>query len=236
MIRGAILYRVRVSERQRGHGKTHVELSITGMAPSTVADAKSEGTLAKPRPLSRLLRYVLPYWWPFLASVALMAMVGLLDAGRVLLIGPVFDRVLNPGSQGRTIQLFKLPGTERFLNLQQLVPSHFHNPWTVVAFALVAANELKGIFDYAGTYLVNYAGFGVITDLRDDLYTAILRSSAAFFTKHTAGPLLSTIVSDIEREQYALSSVLAQFLHQFFTFVFTAAVGVVLGWDSRWGG
>ena len=133
------------------------------MATSTVAGAKSAGTPAKtrpPRPLTRLLRYVLPYWWPLLASVTLMAMVGLLDAGRVLLIGPIFDRVLNPGSQGKTMQLFKFPGTERFLNLQQLVPPHFQNPWTVVAFALVAATVLKGIFDYAGTYLVNYAGLG----------------------------------------------------------------------------
>src|SRR6266481_3566235 len=207
------------------------------MATSTVAGATSDGTPVTPRPprpLTRLLRYVLPYWWQFLVSVALMAMVGLLDAGRVLLIGPIFDRVLNPGSQGRTIQLFKLPGTERFLNLQQLVPSHFHNPWTVVAFALVAATVLKGIFDYAGTYLVNFAGFGMITDLRDDLYNAILRSSAAFFTKHTTGTLLSTIVNDIERVQYAMSSVLAEFLQQFFTFVFTAAVVVLLGGKLAW--
>jgi len=204
------------------------------MATSTVAGAKSTGTPATPGPIARLLRYVFPYWWPLLASVVLMALVGLLDAGRVLLIGPIFDRVLNPGSQGRTIQLFKLPGTERFLNLQQLVPSHFHNPWTVVAFALVAATVLKGIFDYAGTYLVNYAGFGMITDLRDDLYNAILRSSAAFFTKHTTGTLLSTIVSDIERVQYAMSSVLAEFLQQFFTFVFTAAVVVLLGGKLAW--
>jgi ATP-binding cassette, subfamily B, bacterial MsbA len=204
------------------------------MATSTVAGAKSAETPAKPRPIARLLRYVLPYWWQFLVSVALMALVGLLDAGRVLLIGPIFDRVLNPGSQGRTIQLFKLPGSERFLNLQKLVPSHFQNPWTVVAFALVAATVLKGIFDYAGTYLVNYAGFGMITDLRDDLYNAILRSSAAFFTKHTTGTLLSTMVNDIERVQYAMSGVLAEFLQQFFTLIFTAAVVVLLGGRLAW--
>src|SRR5271165_5656841 len=152
------------------------------MATSTPAGATSGATPAKPRPsrpLARLLRYILPYWWPLLTSVTLMALVGLLDAGRVLLIGPIFDRVLNPASQGRAIQLFKLPGTERYLDLQQLVPSHFQNPWTMVAFALVTATVLKGIFDFAGTYLVNYAGFGMITDLRDDLYNAILRSSAA---------------------------------------------------------
>src|SRR5208282_2179551 len=209
------------------------------MATSTVAGAKAKtaGIPAPPRPtrpLARLLRYVVPYWWQFMASVALMAMVGLLDAGRVLLIGPIFDRVLSPSSQGKTIQLFRFPGSERFLNLQQLVPSHFQNPWTVVAFALVTATVLKGIFDYIGTYLVNYAGFGMITDLRDDLYNDILRSSAAFFTRHTTGTLLSTIVNDIEKVQFAMSSVLAEFLQQFFTFVFTAAVVVLLGGKLAW--
>jgi len=204
------------------------------MATPIVPDVKSAAAPTSFRPLIRLLRYVLPYWWQVLASVTLMAMVGLLDAGRVLLIGPIFDRVLNPASQGRTLQLFKVPGTERFLNLQQLVPSHFQNPWTVVAFALVAATMLKGIFDYIGTYLVNYAGFGMITDLRDDLYNAILRSSAAFFTKHTTGTLLSTIVNDIEKVQFAMSSVLAEFLQQFFTFVFTAIVVVLLGGKLAW--
>ena len=57
------------------------------MATSTMAGTKNAGTPAKlrpPRPIARLLRYVLPYWWPLLASVTLMALVGLLDAGRVL--------------------------------------------------------------------------------------------------------------------------------------------------------
>ena len=115
--------------------------------------------VASMQQLRRLLRYVLPYWSQLLGSILLMAGVGLLDAFRVLLIGPIFDRVLNPGSQTRTMELFKLPFSDRVVTLQQFVPSHFQNPWTVVAFALVAATVLKGIFDYAGTYLVNYAGY-----------------------------------------------------------------------------
>jgi subfamily B ATP-binding cassette protein MsbA len=207
------------------------------MATSTLADVNDTGTAVKSaflRPIARLLHYMLPYWWQFLASVVLMAMVGLLEAGRILLIGPIFDRVLNPGAQGKTIQLVRIPGTGHFLNLQQLVPSHFQNPWTMVAFALVAATVLKGIFDYAGTYLVNYAGFGMITDLRDNLYDAFLRSSAAFFSKHTTGTLLSTIVNDVEKVQFAMSSVLSEFLQQLFTFIFTAAVVVLLGGKLAW--
>ena len=186
------------------------------------------------RQLTRLLRYVRPYWWRLLLSVTLMALVGLLDAFRVLLIGPIFDRVLNPSSQSHNIQLFKMPGSDRAVYLQQFVPSHFQNAWTIVAVSLVGATILKGIFDYLGTYLVNYAGFGMITDMRDELYNSILRRSAAFFQKHTTGTLLSTIINDIERIQFAMSSVLAEFLQQLFTLLFTAFVVVLLGGRLAW--
>ena len=73
--------------------------------------------------LARLLRYLLSYLWQFLPAIVLMAMVGLLDAFRLLLIGPIFDRVLNPAAQGGPMQIFKLPGLNRTLVLQQLVPS-----------------------------------------------------------------------------------------------------------------
>jgi len=186
------------------------------------------------RQLTRLVRYALPYWWQILASVLFMALVGALDAFKFLLIRPIFDRVLNPSTGSRDIQLFLMPVTHHPVYLQQLVPSHFTNAWNMVAVALVGSTILKGIFDYTGTYLVNHAGFGMITDLRDDLYNAIMRRSAAFFSKHTTGTLLSAIINDIERVQYAMSTVLAEFLQQFFTFLSVAAVVVVLGGRLAW--
>ncbi len=186
------------------------------------------------RRLNRLLRYVKPYWFYLLASVISMALVGLFDAFRLLLIGPIFDRVLNPASQGHKLPLIRIPLSGRTLELGWFVPEHFHNVWTIVAFALVVSTVLKGIFDYVGTYLVNYAGFGMITDLRNDLYTATLRRSIAFFQKHATGTLLSAIVNDVERVQFAMSSVLAEFLQQFFTFIFTALVVIGLGGRLTW--
>ena len=186
------------------------------------------------RQLTRLVRYAFPYWWQIVASVLLMALVGALDAFKYLLVRPVFDRVLNPATGSKDIQLFVIPGTHHAVFLQQFVPAHFTNAWTIVAFALVASTILKGICDYSGTYLVNHAGFGMITDLRDDLYNAIMRRSAAFFSKHTTGTLLSAIVNDIERVQYAMSTVLAEFLQQFFTFLSVAAVVVILGGKLAW--
>ncbi len=186
------------------------------------------------RQLTRLIRYVIPYWWQLFSSVILMAAVGLLEAFRILLLKPILDRVLNPSSGSDDIQLFTIPWTHHVIYLQKFVPSHFHNAWTVVAYALVASTLLKGIFDYAGTYLVNYAGFGMMTDLRNALYNSILRRSAAFFQKHTTGTLVSTIINDIERVQYAMSSVLAEFLQQFFTFLFTSIAVIALGGKLAW--
>jgi len=186
------------------------------------------------RQLTRLLRYVRPFLLQLFPGVALLAAVGFLEAFRLILLKPVLDRVLNPASGSENILLFTIPRIGRPVYLQQFVPSYMHNAWTIVAFALVASTILKGLLDYAGTYLVNHAGFGMITDLRDDLYNAILRQSAAFFSKHATGTLLSTMVSDIDRVQYAMSAVLAEFLQQIFTFIFTAAAVVVIGGRLAW--
>jgi ATP-binding cassette, subfamily B, bacterial MsbA len=186
------------------------------------------------RQLTRLVRYVFPFLIQLLSGVFLLAGVGLLEAFRLMLLKPVLDRVLNPGSGSENITLFNLPHTGEPVYLQRFVPAHFHNAWTIVAYALVVSTIVKGVFDYTGTYLVNHAGFGMITNLRNDLYNSVLRRSAAFFTKHTTGTLISTIINDIERVQYAMSSVLADFLQQVFSFVFIAVGVIILGRQLAW--
>ncbi len=186
------------------------------------------------RRIWRLLLYVRPYALYSLASVVLMAVVGAMAAFRILLVKPIFDNVLRPDALTHDVLLFHLPYVGRELNLHFLVPNYFQNAWTVVAYALVVSAVLKSVCDYAGTYLVNYAGFGMITDLRNDLYNAVLRRSVAFFQKHTTGSLLSTLINDIERVQFAMSSVLGDFLQQLFTLIFTIGVVMVVGGKMAW--
>jgi subfamily B ATP-binding cassette protein MsbA len=115
-----------------------------------------------------------------------------------------------------------------------MVPYWMHNAWTVVAFALVGSTIIKGLCDYLGTYLVNYAGYGLITDLRNHLYEATLRRSASFFHKYATGTILSTLINDVDRVQTAVSAVLGDFLQQFFTFVATMALVIALGGRLSW--
>ncbi len=186
------------------------------------------------RQLLRLIRYVRPYWWQLTVSVIFMATVGILTAFRIALVRPIMDRVLAPETQSKDIVLFTIPHFHYTIYLQQLVPSHFTNAWTIVAYLLVVASAIMGVADYLGTYLVNFAGFGMITDLRNDLYEKLLRRSVAFFQKHTSGTLISTIVSDIEKVQAAMSTVLAECIQQSFILVFTAALAIILGGKLSW--
>ena len=182
----------------------------------------------------RLLLYVRPYALYSLASVVLMATVGAMAAFRIMLVKPIFDQVLSPDSPRTDVLIFHVPHLAQPLDLHWLVPSHFHNSWNIVAYALVLSAIIKSLCDYAGTYLVNYAGFGMITDLRNDLYNAVLRRSVGFFQKHTTGTLLSTLINDIERVQTAMSSVLGEFLQQFFTLVFMVCAVIILGGKMAW--
>jgi len=178
----------------------------------------------------RLLRYGLPYTLQWLPGVLLLAAVGLLDNFRVLLFQPIFDRVLAPNAPEGPI-LLGVPNSKWHFDLRTIVPHFLHNAWDVVAFSLVVSTVLKGLCDYLGTYLVNYSGFGTITDLRNQLYEATLRRSSSFFHKHSTGSILSTLINDVDRVQVAVSSVIGDFLQQFFTFV--VAITVIIWYGGR---
>ena len=183
----------------------------------------------------RLLRYGLPYTLEWLPGVVLLAAVGVLDTFRVLLLQPIFDQVLDPKAPDGPI-LLGLPNSRWHFDLRALIPHflHIHNAWDVVAFALVVSTLLKGLCDYLGTYLVNYAGFGTITDLRNHLYEATLRRSSSFFHRHPTGTILSTLINDVDKVQNALSSVISEFLQQFFTFVAGMFLVIHLGGNLSW--
>jgi subfamily B ATP-binding cassette protein MsbA len=189
----------------------------------------------------RLMVYARRYSLQAISAVVLAAGVGALDAYRVLLIGPIFDNVLNPHAATARANQTNMLGAigQRWhmsITPQMLVPHFLHikNDWGVIAFAFVAATFLKGICDYAGTYLANWAGFGMITDMRDDLYEAMLRRSVSFFQKHTTGTLLSALINDIERVQYATSTILSDFLQQICTLIFMVVIVIALGHKLAW--
>ncbi len=182
----------------------------------------------------RLLRYGLPYSLEWLPGVVLLAVVGLLDALRMALFVPILGVVLKPNNPSSALPLFPFAPQRWQFDVHHFAPYWMHNVLTVVAFALVGSTIIKGLCDYLGTYLVNYAGYGLVTDLRNHLYEATMRRSSSFFHKHATGTILSTLINDVDRVQTAVSAVLGEFLQQLFTFLATVALVIALGGRLSW--
>jgi subfamily B ATP-binding cassette protein MsbA len=181
------------------------------------------------RRIWRLLGYARPYALFMLASVVTTAVFAAMAALRVMLIKPIIDNVLSAKASPDQVLVFTIPHTHRTIDLQFIIPHHFHNAWTVVAVALVGSGAIKSACDYLGTLLANKAGFGMITDLRNDFYDSMMRRSTAFFQRHTSGTLISTLINDVERVQTAMATILSDFLQQSFTLVVMIGVVVVTG-------
>jgi subfamily B ATP-binding cassette protein MsbA len=181
--------------------------------------------------LLRLLAFAKNYWGAILLSVILMACVGAAHGMIALLIGPIFDRVLNPAAPDTPVVLFTDPIFHHPVSLNQLVPGSIHNIWTMVAFAIVSVFVIKGVCDYLANYLVNYAGFSAVTDLRNTVFDKVVRQGAQFFEAHSTGRLMSSIMNDIEKIQVAVSHILADLLRQ--TFVVLGLLFVILHKDWK---
>lgn len=180
--------------------------------------------------MTRLLRFVRPYFGPLLLSVILMAIVGAAQGFMALLIGPIFDRVLKPETPDTRVPLLTIPVFNHTVYLEQLVPGTIHNVWTMVAIAILGVFLIKGLCDYFGNYFVNYVGFSAVTDLRQKVFDRVLRQDAHFFDSNSTGRLMSSIMNDLEKIQVATSHMLADWLRQSFSVVFLLCVVLQKDW------
>jgi subfamily B ATP-binding cassette protein MsbA len=169
--------------------------------------------------LLRLLAYARRYSFRILVSVILMAVAGAAQGALALLVRVIFDRVLTAERPAGPAPLLAQPIFGHMFYLEQIVPIHSHGVLFMVVFALVGAFLLKGICDYFGNYLISYAGFSSVTDLRTAVFEKVLRKGAAFFETQSTGRLMSSIMNDIDRVQLATSQMLADFFRQFFSAV-----------------
>lgn len=180
--------------------------------------------------LLRLLSYARRYTPHLLGSIILMAIAGAAQGTLALLVRPIFDRVLTADRPPGLTPLLAKPILGHMIYLEQIVPLHGRSVWFMVAFALIGAFLLKGICDYAGNYLISYAGYSSVTDLRNAVFEKVLRKGAAFFETQSTGRLMSSIMNDIDRVQLAMSQMLADFFRQFFSAVGLLFVLVSTDW------
>jgi subfamily B ATP-binding cassette protein MsbA len=179
----------------------------------------------------RLLAFARRYTAHLVGAVVLMATAGAAQGMLLLLIKPVFDRVLDPHARAQTGRVpLAHPILGHQFYLDQIMPMPHSTPWTMVGAAIVAVFLVKGICDYLGNYLVSYAGFSAVTALRNSVFNKVLKQGAQFFEAHSTGQLMSSIMNDVDKVQLATSQMMADFLRQ----LFAAAACALVVLSSDW--
>ncbi len=73
---------------------------------------------------------------------------------------------------------------------------------------------LRSFADFLSGYAFQRIGFGITTDIRNDLYRQIIDQSSRFHAEHTSGELVSRVVSDVAMMQSAVSNRLLDLFQQ----------------------
>jgi subfamily B ATP-binding cassette protein MsbA len=145
----------------------------------------------------RLLRYVKPYWAPFALSVATLVVTALTE--------PVFPALLKPLLDGSFVHkegglLVWLPGL------------------------IVAVFLLRGFASYVSDYAIGWVANKVVLDLRNAMFSTLVRLPTIYYDDHTGGSLISKFTFDVMQVTGAATSVISVLFRDSLT------IAGLLGW------
>jgi len=83
-----------------------------------------------------------------------------------------------------------------------------------VPLLVVMVFFVRSFADFLSGYAFQRIGFGITTDIRNDLYGQIIDQSSRFHADHTSGELVSRVVSDVALMQSAVSNRLLDLFQQ----------------------
>ena len=213
---------------------------MSALEPQSVPDDLGRGSLAF------LLRYARRYIaWAALAFGAI-SIYALASGASIYLIDPIFSDVLlsseaPDGPLGmRAPEKYqgedrRIEGLAGWLNLRQHFDRGYHSlkkrlgidSDSVVYFVpmlVVIVFWLRSLTDFVSGYAFQRIGLGITTDIRNDIFSRIVRHSTRFHSEHPTGELASRVINDVSVMQIAVSTRILDFFQQAATVVVLLAL------------
>ncbi len=153
--------------------------------------------------VSRIGRYLLPAWRSSILILLCIASTSLLGLVPPLLVREIIDRAI-PARNGAL--------------LNELVG------------AMIGLSLLSGLIGVGQNYLVTKMGQGVMFDIRNEMYTRLLRQSLRFFTNTKSGEILSRIQNDVGGVQGVVTGTLVSLVTNSLIVVTTLVVIFRIDW------
>jgi subfamily B ATP-binding cassette protein MsbA len=205
-----------------------------------------------------LLKNVRPYAGLFALAFSLMTLVGIFEASRTALLKSIIDSLdakphqakMENSNQTASADPKQTPNdsqvnkaldsiapktlTEKanlsdYLDARRYFPQNT-NPLPYIAVLLILFTLIRGSSEYFSNVLMWRIGVNVVVDLRQRLYEHILKQSSEFFTEHPTNTLTTHIISDAEKVQTSVSTLLADLIREGLTLLFYLVLVFVLNW------
>jgi subfamily B ATP-binding cassette protein MsbA len=152
----------------------------------------------------RLLRYLKPYVWPYF-SIAMVCMLAYsaTDGAIPFLVKRIFDDIF----------------IKKDISALSYLP-----------FVIVAVFAVRGLMNFGQSYLTDYVGLRIVTDIRNAINHHLQSLSLSFFHRHPTGTLISRVNNDVSLVRFALTDSVASFIRDTTSLVVLIVVAFVMDW------
>src|SRR5438552_9418078 len=172
-------------------------------------------------PYRRLYSYVKPYKWRFILGLSFGFAFGTVNA----LFAPAVAKVGSVIFHGAAPNPMALRSNLEVLNTGPKI-----NSIVLICLAIPAIMTVRSLCSFGNSYYMNWVSNKVVTDIRTQLFSKILRHSMEFFNKMRAGFLMSRITNDTRGMQAALTTVSSDLFKQPITIIGGIIVLLLMDW------
>lgn len=151
----------------------------------------------------RMLAYVRPYTMRLLFAMLFMIAVSSFRGAIAFLVKPALDDI--------------------FINKDA-------TRLAVIPALVLGVYLLKGVFEFAQSYLMSGVGQRVIRDIRDHLYRHMQSLSLSFYMRHPTGVLMSRVTNDVGLMQGAVTEAVTGLIKDVFSALFLVGVVFYRDW------
>ncbi len=187
--------------------------------------------------LKKILTYALPYKKYAFLNIICNMFYALFGALSFVAFIPMLDILFNPEKANTVItkpvykgifELKEYVGNYSNYMINEIA-GHDKSMALVVAVSLVISLFLlKNIFGYLGIYYITFLRNGVLKDLRDTLYTKVIKLPISFFSEKRKGDIMARISNDVNEVQNSFLSVLELIVKEPLTILFAIIVMMTL--------
>ena len=172
-------------------------------------------------PYRRLYGYVKPYKVRFILGLSLGFAFGMVNS----LLPLVVARVTGTIFHGAAPNPMALRSNMEMLNTGPKI-----NSIVLICLAIPAIMTVRSLCSYGNSYYMNWVSNKVVTDIRSQLFSKMVRHSMDFFNKMRSGFLMSRITNDTRAMQMALTTVSSDLFKQPVAVIGGIAVLLVMDW------